>query len=316
MVPPLPREVPTAATLTVDDEVYFGRVCPDGFAVVSRVGVVTVFDTALRVLRLLDLGGPLGDLSIAGDRWAWVVDRGLHVGHPGAEIASAPLTGAPACRWATSGQALWVANGTGGEVRVELCTPGLEVVRAVTVPDAFGDSLVRLRHHPHADAVVLWIMAGSDGQQSWLVRDDGTALTATHLPADDCLPAQFGPDGDWLLAAGDAALTKVSWPGGAVLGTLAWADVDPEAAADGTDSPGDCLMALPGDVVSWSSANGRLRVIDVTTMSVVDEIVLAGGQDLRGDFAYAVPRADGTVLSVHGKDTLVLSALRDWAAAR
>jgi hypothetical protein len=311
MVPPTRREVAASATVTLDHDAYFGRVCGDGFAVVSRTGVVTVLDSRLRTVRRLDFGGPVGDLSVSGDRWAWVVDAQLWIGDPDGGGISTPWEGAPACRWASSGQALWVANGAGDEVRVEQRTPDGRVTRTVTVPDSFGDSMVRLRHHPHADAIVLWIAAGQDGQQSWLVQDDGTALTAAHLPADDCLPALFGPDGDWLLAAGDDGLTKRSWPDRAELSTLTWEDIDPDAAGEDSDAPGGCLMSLPGGFVSWDTDNGRLRTIDVTRMSVVDEIMVEGHSG--GDFCYAVPRGDGTVLSVHGRGTLVLSALRDWS---
>lgn len=315
MVPPTGREVAAAATLTVDHEAYLGRVCGDGFAIVSRVGELTVVDSRLRLVRRLDLGGPVADMSIAGDRWAWIMGAKLWVGDPADGGFSAPLDGAAACRWSPSWHALWVANGTGDEIRVESRTPDGQVARTVTVPDSFGDSTVRLRHHPHADTVVLWIAAGQDGQQSWLVHDDGTALTAAHLPADDCLPASFGPAGDWLLAAGDHGIVKVSWPDGVELRTLSWADIDPE------DDPGDCLMALPDGFASWSTDNGRLHTIDLATMSAVDEITLAGHPTRtddypRGDFIYAVPHGNGSVLSVHGRSTLVLSALRDWSPDR
>lgn len=328
MVPPSGREIAAAATLTVDHDAHLGRVCEDGFAVVSQEGALTVLDTRLRVVRRLDLGGPVVDLSVADGRWAWVVGAQLRIGDPRDTSVSAPLDGAAACRWSPSGQALWVANSTGDEVRVESRTPEGRVTRAVTVPDSFGDSMVRLKNHPHAHAVVLWLAAGQDGQQSWLVHDDGTVLTASHLPADDCLPALFGPDGDWLLAAGDHGVAMVSWPDRAELGALSWADIDPDAEKDGSDTPGDCLMSLPGGFVSWSTGNGRLRTIDLATLSVVDEITLAGHPvrtvaDLYpnladdtspcGGFTYAVPRGDGTVLSVHGRNTLVLSTLRDWS---
>jgi hypothetical protein len=313
MVPPSGREVPAAATLTVDHEAYLGRVCGDGFAVMSRMGEISVLDGRLRVVRRLDLDGAVADLSIFGGRWAWVMGARLRIGDPDTDGDSAPLPGAPACRWTSSGQGLWVAEGTGDQVRVELRTPEGRVTRAVTVPDSFGDSMVRLRHHPHADKVVLWLTAGRDGQQSWLVHDDGTALTAAHLPADDCLPALFTPAGDRLVTAGDAGLTMLSWPDRVELSALSWSDIE----KDGGDTPGDCLMALPGGFVSWSTGNGRLHVIDLATMSVVDEITLAGHpvQDdgmPRGDFAYTVPHGNGTVLSVHEGNTLVLSALRDW----
>jgi hypothetical protein len=323
------REVPAVATLTVDHRIYCGRVCGDGFAIVSPDGVITVVDGRLRPVRQADVGGAVADLSANGDSWAWVTGERLWVdAFPGTGGVSAPLPGEASCRWLPSGRALWAANGTGDEVRVALHTPDNQVMRTVTVPDAFGESMVKLRRHPHDGAVVLWIAAGQDGQQSWLVRDDGTALFAEHLPADDCLPAHFGPDADWLLAADDYGLTMLSWPDRTELGALSWADIDPEAEADGSDTPGGCLMALPGGFVSWNTGNGRLRTIDLTTMSVVDEIALAGhpvrtvadrhptlatDHNPCGDFAYAVPHDDGMVLSVHGENTVVLSALRDWS---
>jgi hypothetical protein len=324
---PLRRVVGVAATLTLDHDAYFGRPAGDGFAVMSHTGLLTILDQRLQVERTVDLGGPVGDLSVAGGRWAWIVADRLWVGHPG-EGASSALPGESACRWAPTGEALWSAYGTGDKVQVELRTPESRVARTVTVPDEFGGSMVRLRHHPHPDAVVLWIAAGQDGQQSWLVRDDGTALTAEHLPADDCLPTMFAPDGTWLLAAGDDRLTMVSWPDRVEQAVLHWRDIDPEAAADGSDAPGGCLMALPDGFVSWSTDNGRLRTIDLATLSVADEFELAGhpvaerdsnlagDPGLHGDFGYAVPHPNGLVMSVHDRDTLVLSSLRDWLPAR
>ena len=304
------REIDVAATFTVDDA-YFGRVCGDGFVVVSDDGVLNLLDGRLRPLRRLDLGGRVTDLSIAGEAWAWVVDDRLWLGDPFEGGGTAvPLAGESACRWLPGGQELWTAYGTGDEVRVELRTADGRVSRAVTVPDAFRDSMVRVRKHPHDRTAVLWLMAEQDGQQSWLVRDDGYALTAEHLPADNCLPAQFTPAGDWFLTADDDRLTRLSWPDPVELGVLKWADVDPRGAADGSDSPGGCLMALPGGFVSWSSESGRLYTVDPTTMSVVDEIALTG---VEGEFVYAVPGAGGNVLSVYDRRTLVLSALRDWS---
>ncbi|MFL6124524.1 hypothetical protein [Actinophytocola sp.] len=302
------REIAAVATFTVGHDAYFGRTCGDGFVVVSEDGELTVLDAGLRLVRRLDLGGRVTDLSVVGGRWAWVVGERLWIGDPTEGGSSAPLAGESACRWLPSGRELWTAFNTGDEVLVELRTADGRVQRAVTVPDAFRDSMVRVRNHPHERATVLWLVAGPDGQQSWLVRDDGAALTAEHLPADDCLPAQFAPTGDWFLTAGDDRLTRLSWPDLIELGALKWADVDPRGAADGSDEAGGCLMALPGGFVSWSSANGRLFTVDPGTMALVDEIALP-----HGDFVYAVPSPGGNVLSVHDRRTLVLSALRDWS---
>ncbi|CCH29612.1 hypothetical protein ABZ816_15310 [Actinosynnema sp. NPDC047251] len=321
------REVPVAATAVLDHRAYYGRACGAGFALVSPDGALTVVDDRLGVVRQVDLGGPTGDLAVSADGagWAWVVDGRLRLGDPDDPV-SVPLPGEAACRWLPSGQALWVAHGTGDHVHVEVRTPDGRVRTSVTVPDEFGGSSVMLLPHPAPDAVVLWVAAGQDGQRSWLLRDPA-APAADPLPADDCLPALVGPDGTWLPAADDDRLVRRSWPGGACLGTLEWAEVDPDADRDGTDLPGADLVLLPGGAGSWSTGNGRLRTVDLTTMSVVDEIALAGHPVLTtaqlypaladdhspcGDFAYSVRGRGTSVLTVHKDDVLVLSDLRDW----
>src|SRR5262245_28417454 len=130
MVPPTGREVAAAATLALDHEAHFGRVCGDGYAIVSREGPVTVLDTRLATVRRLDLGTSLVDLSISRDRWAWVADARLWTGSVGG--FSVPLAGAAACRWAPSGGVLWAAEGRGDHVRVESRTPDGRVTHTVT----------------------------------------------------------------------------------------------------------------------------------------------------------------------------------------
>lgn len=320
------REVGVAATITLDHRAFLVRPCGSGFAAAAADGALTVVDRRLTVARRTDLGGAVADLSVSpdGKSWAWVVDGRLRVG----DAPDVPVSEETACRWLSSGAGLWVAVGTGGEVRVEIRTPDGEVQRAVTVPDEYGGSAVMLCPHPRSDRVVLWVAAGQDGQQSWLIHDDGTTLTPELLPGGNGLPALFEPGASWFLTADDDRVVRRAWPGGAELGELRWADVDPAADADSSDLPGADLQLLPGGYASWSTGNGRLRVFDVTTMTVVDEIALAGHPvrtvaDLYptladdhspcGDFDQATPGEDGTLLSVHNQRTLVLSAARDWS---
>ncbi|MFC4856160.1 hypothetical protein [Actinophytocola glycyrrhizae] len=325
------REVPVAATVRLDHRVHCVRPCAGGFAAVSADGEVTVLDKGLRVVRRLGLGGRVGDVAIArdGTAWAWAATGRLWLGEPGGLAKDVPLPDEVACRWLPSGQAVWVAIGTGDEVCVELRDPDHRVRATVTVPDPFGGSMVMLCDHPHDDAVVLWIAAGRDGQESWLLTDGATGPRAERLPAGGSRPALFLPDGRSLLTADDHRIAHVSWPDGAELGALGWADVDREAVEDGGDAPGE-LVLLPGGHVAWTTRSGRIRTVDLAAMSVVDEITLtghplrpaaalhpalAGAENLCTDFDHAVPGADGSVLTVHRADTLVLSALRDWSPA-
>jgi hypothetical protein len=307
------------------------RSCGNGFAAVSAEGTATVLDPGLRVVGRHELGDRVGDVAIAPDgvTWAWAAGGRLWFGTPGGTAVDVPVSGQVACRWQSSGRTVWVAVGTGDEVRVELRDLGHRVLGEVTVPDPFGGAMVMLCDHPDDDAVVLWVAAGQDGQQSWLLTG-GTTPAAELLPADDCRPALFTPDGQALVAADDERLALLAWPGGTERGVLTWADADPEAAADWSDGPGEVLL-LPGGLAAWTSGNGRIRTVDLATASVVDEVCLAGhpvgaiaevypslagDENPCADFEFAVPGAGGTVLSVHRRRTLVLSALADWVPAR
>ena len=324
------REIPVAATTSIGHRAYHLRPCGDGFLAASAEGHATVLDGGLRVVRTLELGARLGDVAVApdGTTWAWAVDGRLWLGEPGGSAKDAPLPHEVSCRWLPSGEAVWVAAGIGDQVRVELRDPGHHVRATVTVPDEFGGSMVLFCDHPADDAAVLWVAAGQDGQEAWVLTDLGAEIHAERLPVEECRPPLFRPDGRSVLLCDDDRVVRLSWPDGAELGELTWAEVDPEAAEDYGDGPGE-LIPLTGEHVAWTTGNGRIRIVDLATMAVVDEVALAGhpvrtvaeqygsseDRNLCTDFEQAVPGAGGTVLTVHGQDTLVLSDLRDWSPA-
>jgi hypothetical protein len=322
---PVAREIPTIAEVTLDHRAYHVRTCRDGFLAVSQEGAFTVLDDKLRVTRRGDFGRPIADASV-GTQWAWIADEQLWLGHPDDPRPAAPMSTEAACRWHPSGERLWTAYGTGDEVRIGLGSPEAGIV----VPDEFGSAALMMSWHPDPDCVVLWIAAGQDGQQSWLIKDTGVTLAATRLPADDCLPAQFTPDGEWLLTIDHGALTGTSWPDRVERRALVWADVDPDAERDGTDMPGADLLVLPGGFAAWSTDCGRVRTVDLTTMTVVDEITLEGHPvrtvtDIHPpltddspctDFEYTLRGAGDTVISIHARNTLVLSSRHDWSPRR
>jgi hypothetical protein len=323
------REIPALATVAVGHRAYHLRGSGDGFVAASAEGQVTVLDGALRVVRTFELGSRVSDLAIApdGTTWAWAADGRLWLGAPGGPAEDVPLVDEVSCRWLPSGHGLWVAAGTGDEVRVELRGLDHHVRASVTVPDEYGGAMVLFCDHPAADAAVLWVAAGQDGQEGWVLTDLGTEIRAERLPADECRPPLFLPDGRAVALCDDERIVVLSWPDGQVLRTLPWAEVDPAAAADHGDGPGE-LIGLTGAHVAWTTGNGRLRVVDLAAMAVVDEVALAGhpvrtvaelygseDQNLCTDFEHALPGAGGTMLSVHAQDTLVLSALRDWTPA-
>ncbi|HEV2783836.1 MAG TPA: hypothetical protein VGX25_31000 [Actinophytocola sp.] len=295
------REVFSSATVTLDHRPYHVRTWRGGFVAAAEQGSATVLSGALEILDRVELGDDLVDVALADDgaSWAWISGGELRIGSPDAP-RSAAVTGEGACRWRSPARDLWFAASSGPEVAVEVWT-GSAVHRAL-VPDPFGDSGTLLFDHPASDSMVLWIAAGRDGARSWLVSFDGVAVRTERLPCDDRGPALFGPAGDWFLAPGRDDLVRVSWPGGAVLGRLAWSPVGEH------DLGGMDVQLLPGGYASWSGENGRICVVDLTTMAVADEIAIAGRP-----LGFSVAGADGTLLTVHDENRIELTRARDWS---
>jgi hypothetical protein len=159
----------------------------------------------------------------------------------------------------------------------------------IRFPDEFGDSLVQVHWHPLDHHAVVWLTAGQEGQQSWLVRWDGVRGEATRLDADDAAPARFGPGGSWYLSADDERLRRLSWPGHRQLAGRNWdalgADGASAGVADGADKgaaetdgdgPGEDVAVIDDRVACWPSENGRLHLVDLATMTRTEEIYLTG----------------------------------------
>ncbi|UQX90088.1 hypothetical protein M6D93_08820 [Jatrophihabitans telluris] len=199
------------------------------------------------------------------------------------------------------GQVLTVRS-LGEEIGVEVRTVGASphTLAHARFPDHFGDSEVSVHPHPLRGQAVIWVSAGQDGTQSWLahiaepvqvgveVQVEGQVevevevevqvevqvevevqVQVRALAAEDCGPARFGPDGRWFLACDDLVLRRISWPAQEELGVLAWPQ-------NTRDEPGPDVHVLPGGYACWPSENGRLHIIDLRRMSIVEEVVLAG----------------------------------------
>jgi hypothetical protein len=199
-----------------------------------------------------------------------------------------------------------------------------KVVRTGRVKDPFGGSSVMLFAHPGDREVVAWVAAGQDGQTAYLLTETDSTIEGTELARRNCLPPVFLPDGRSYVSAGDAQLEHYSWPSGELLGTATWPTNDMHEE----DPPGSDLQILPGGFASWSSTNGRLYVVDLAAMQIVDELTISGhplrtvdevwnSPRLRGDltpctdFGYAEAGPDGLILTVHARTQLVTT--KQWS---
>ena len=319
------RTITPTATTTLTERAFFARGWRAGWLVVSERGVVTVLDRDLTTTAVVDTGGPLQDATLT-ETLVCASDRGL-VAH---DVETGELRWQAegtflACRHTADGRGLWAAMLDGAKVWVTLRAPDTGAIHlAVAIDDPFGGSAAELSLHADARAVVVWLAAGQDGQAAFFVREDGAGAITTEIAPRDRSSPVFVTAGDSYLSVGDDLLEYRIWPSGEILDELEWAGEDD----DPDDHGGRAAVYLPGGFATWPSAYGRLHVVDLTAMVVVDELVLAGHplQPLETlhpllagertpatDFEYAEPGPDGLVLTVHARTELVASRLADWS---
>ncbi|MEZ4402096.1 MAG: hypothetical protein R3B06_18865 [Kofleriaceae bacterium] len=308
------RVVPVLARTTLGARALFVRGHADGWAVVAPDGAVTLLDVNLQERGRWLGGRRLVDVAVMSDHARLVVADDATLAcrdlATGAAVWQVPGTFV-ACRLGRAG--LWAAEHQGDRVAVTLrdVTTGA-VLRDVTVPDPFGGATAMLLPHPDPDAVVVWVAAGQDGQASFLVRDEGRFVSAIEVGGRDRLPPVFTPAGDSFLSAGAAVLELRAWPADQLIDALPWSDDE-----DPVDPEGDELAYLPGGFAAWASAEGRLYVVDLHELAVVDEVFVDGYPPGASgtSFTYAEPGPGGLVVTVHG-DThteLAVTALAAWS---
>jgi hypothetical protein len=332
------RVVPTVARATLAGRALRARGTPAGWLVLTATEAV-VLDRALvrRGAVPLPPGPPPEDATVtpAGDAVVLATDRAL---------VCLELDGGE--RWRVRGRfhacqlvgdELWaIARVDRHHVELAAHDPTTgKVDLTLPLEDPQADASFVLCEHPRPHTVLVWVAAGQDGQHALLVLNEGVGLKALPVPPDDALPPVFTPAGDTYLAADADRLALRRWPSGEVLDELAWDDgADERAACDVAAAPddpaGSHVDVLPGGFGCWASSNGRLYLIDLGELYVVDELTIEG-HPLRPvsvrfprlrddhtpctDFQYAVRGPDDLILSVHADVELRVTDARAWVGA-
>jgi len=142
-------------------------------------------------------------------------------------------------------------------------------IARVKVPDPYGSSSFSLFAHPNPQSVVLWAAGGQDGQCLFWATLEGAAINVTHFDVIDetGLPS-FSPNGDEFLVTSECELKRYSYPEGNLKGALTELD-------DEEDDPIGYFVSYVGaDQALLTSMNGRVFLVDVDEMSVIDEVVV------------------------------------------
>lgn len=179
--------VPVIASRSLPGEGFHTRAWAGGFVAVSRDGHATVLDGKLASVDELDLAPDVA-LSHDGTTWAWHAGAELSIGDPRGDRMTYPVTDVDHLAW--SGDQLWVVR------RKDVFTVEVRdrngLLRSVQFPDPLQGASGLLGPHPDGNRMVLWFADdGVSDPQTWLLTDDGTALTHQPLPTE----YEAGPPG-------------------------------------------------------------------------------------------------------------------------
>ena len=135
--------------------------------------------------------------------------------------------------------------------------------------DPYGDCEFFIYPSPDHNSVVLWAAAGQDGQCLFWATLTGSAIAVSRFKGlDDTCPPSFSPNGEEFLVTSEGALRRYAYPKGPLKGTLT------EVGDDEDDPIGYSVSYLDASQAVLTTIAGRLFLVDATTMTVIEEIIL------------------------------------------
>jgi hypothetical protein len=260
-------------------------------AAYSRAGSVTVLSGALRVIGTFEVGRVLDDIAVspAGERLGLSLrDRILLTNAAGGVITEIEhpawhQDASGACHFSAGANAFWIVQPSDDPYRYLIEIYDWKAWRSIasgslTVAEPGGSRFVE---HPSAEVIGVWIGAGQDGQWLHRVRWTGQELSIEAQPALErwTTPPVFDPSGREFLAMDtyQGSLLRYRYPSGEIILELSEADTFPRGRPDGdSDSFGASMAYLSDRRAAVLTANERILVIDIETMTIDREILLPG----------------------------------------
>jgi len=224
------------------------------------------------------------------------------------------------CMFSLSGSWLWTASHIDSNtavLEVRDWKTGAIAVRT-EIPDPFESSSLMLFRHRIENSVALWIAAGQDGQCLYWGNYDGLNLTAQRFPdLTDTTPPAFDRSGRRFLVVSDGCVRLYQYPGGPECGRLDWPLEN--------DPPAETVAFVDDEHAIVHSGNGRLFLIALRQMKIVEEISISGheprpvhelypnlkqDQELCSDLSSFLLLPSGEFLSIHRE--LPSTSTTDW----
>ncbi len=177
------------------------------------------------------------------------------------------------CYFDEGGDALWlVAPLSDDECQLSLVeTRGWSVTGCAVVEDRFGQSSFSFHSTGKPGFVSLWIAAGQDGQEVYLLKQDGFGLSFKRLEElTNCIPPTFSQNGtELLVVTEDFSISRYAFPSMKQLGS-------PCLSGDDDNPFAESLCYLDNQYALAGTGEHRIFLIDTATMRIEDEIAIEG----------------------------------------
>ncbi len=284
------------AELKLAHIVDFLEATPHGkiIAAASPKGDVSVLNENLMTLYNYNIGFPIANLTISpdGQRLAATSNNGQLVIFQidGKVIFEEKISNNESevnygCLFSIDGTKLWgIAENAEGQILIQYReTKSWQVLKQALLPNVDSYSYLTLISHPKNEIICVWEAAGQDGAWIYWVWDDAEMRVQQIPELEEAAPPEFNPEGKEFLAYYDSKsqLSRYSFPNCCLMGTATL------EIGGGDDFLSFHQCYLSNDRVIVKSENGRLFIIALDNMNVMDEIILQGHEPCqKKDYIY------------------------------
>ncbi|WP_020471248.1 hypothetical protein [Zavarzinella formosa] len=178
------------------------------------------------------------------------------------------------CHFDPDGDFLWLLASLGDDACEVLLveTKGWSVVQRETITDDFGSCFWSFHSTGRPGLISLWMAAAQDGQVIyWLTRKGSNFTVAQEKTFGDCTSPVFSSDGSefLVLITSDLSIGRLSFPSMEELNP-------PLSSPDEVNSFDSFMCYLDHENALIRAGEGRIFLIDTTTMTIKDELAIQG----------------------------------------
>lgn len=265
---------------------YYMKHAGKRFAVAAQDGHVSLFDQQFRFESIRAVKQHLRGISIhpSSDLLAFTDNDCLSICDLSGNVifrdASPGLSddspswlngGFDDCQFHPQDGSLWSVSARSTEkLEIQVRDPILWTIKhKVELEDPYRGSSCSFHTVPNSKTLALWIAGGQDGQEIYWLTCDRKLHAKRDALLEDTTPPDFSPNGaEFLILENYQAICRISYPNTRELSRLEWPFADDDCFG--------CSFAYIDDQYAMVGTNaGRSFLLDVPSMSLIDEVVIA-----------------------------------------